>query len=108
MNHIIYLQGLTSSDPTATEPPLDTAIVDVGEERTVAIIDVRVPTQGEQPIKQFLHSEMLKLLTDDARSQAIKSGKIELRDGHTESDLKNELTKSSNQIDSVSESPRPV
>ncbi len=83
-------------------------VLDVGESDTVAMIDIRVPTSGAQPIKQFLHAEMLKLLTNDARSQALETGKIAVRNGHTDAELKDELTKSSNMENNLSDAPSPI
>ena len=108
MTHIAYIHGLTSSDRSAPEPVLDIAIIDIGEEATIAMMDVKIPTIGDRPLKQFVHSELLKLMTDDARSQAIDAGQIELRNGHTDADLKDALTKSSRVEDSLSENPRPT
>lgn len=108
MKHIAYINGLTSSDRSAPEPILDIAILDIGELDTIAMVDVKIPTSGGSPLKQFLHSEMLKFLTDDARRQAIESGKIELRNGHTDDELKNALIQSSALEDCLSENPRPL
>lgn len=105
---VAYIHGLTSADRTTPEPALNIAIIDIGETETVAMMDVRIPTVGDRPLKQFLHSEMLKFLTDDARSQAIRAGKIELRNGHTDAELKDALIKSSEVEDSLSENPRPA
>jgi hypothetical protein len=108
MKYIAYIEGLTSSDRKAPEILLDIAILDIGETDTIAIMDVKIPTAGDRPLKQFLHSEMLKFLTDDARSQAIASGKIELRNGHSDSELKDALINLSTMDDCLSERPRPV
>jgi hypothetical protein len=108
MKHIAYIEGLTSSDRRAPKVVLDIAILDIGEADTIAMMDVKIPTAGDRPLKQFLHSEMLKFLTDDARSQAIASGKIELRNGHTDSDLKDALMDARTMDDCLSERPRPV
>ncbi len=106
--YFAYIQGLTSSERTVPEPVLDIAVIDIGGAETVATMDVKIPTAGDRPLKQFLHSEMLKFLNDDARSQAIAAGKIELRNGHTDAELKEALTKSSEVEDSLSADPRPA
>ena len=108
MKYIAFIEGLTSSDRKATEIVLDIAILDIGETETIAMLNVKIPTAGDRPLKQFLHSEMLKFLTDDARSQAIACGKIELRNGHVDSELKHALINMSTLDDCLSERPRPV
>lgn len=106
MNHVIFLHGLTSSNRSAIDPVKDIAILDVGETETVAMINVRIPAGGDVPLKQFLHSEMLKYLTDEVRLQALQNGQIELRNGNTDTVLKDELIECNEMTGSVSDQPR--
>lgn len=107
MNPIAYIDGYTSSDTANPDGEIDRMFLDVGELRTVAMIEVKLPPEaGSVPLKQFAHSIILKLLNDDARSQALLEGIIELWDGHTEVDLEAELRKSSTSDNSVYERSR--
>ncbi len=95
MSSIAFVYGRTNSDRTTPDPIMDGVILDVGKAETVAMIEVRVLEAEEaEPHKRFLHSEMLKYLNDDARKQMIDSGSIELRNSHTDDDLKAELARS--------------
>lgn len=104
---IAYIYGRTSRDRSAPKPVMDVVILDVGQAETVAMIEVRIlEEEAAGPHKQFLHSEMLKLLNDDARRQMIDAGSIELRNSHTDDDLKAELLRSSEMPDSLSAGTR--
>ncbi len=102
MSPIAFLYGRTSSDRLTPDPVMDVVILDVGQAETVAMIEVRVlEAHDAEPHKLFLHSEMLKYLNDDARKQMIDAGYIELRNGHTDDDLKAELARSSEEPNSL-------
>lgn len=107
MNPIAYVDGYTSSDTSNADGQIDRMFLDVGEHQTIAMIEVKLPPEaGSVPLKQFAHSVILKLLNDDARSQGLIEGTIELWDGHTEAELKAELRKSSTSDESVYEHSR--
>lgn len=99
---IAFIYGRTSSDRSTPNPVMDIVILDVGEAETVAMIEVRIlEEEAAEPHKQFLQSEMLKYLNDDARTQMRAAGSIELRNNHTDEDLKAELVRSSEAPDSL-------
>lgn len=107
MSPIAFIDGYAASDASSTTRQRDGVLLDVGELGTVAKIEVQLPPDaGSVPLKQYAHSIILKLLNDDARSQALAQGTIELWHGHTDADLKAELRKSSISEDSVSDQSR--
>lgn len=106
MNPIAYIDSYASSHTNANGQ-IDRMFLDLGEHQTIAMIELKLPPKaGSVPLKQFAHSVILKLLNDDARSQGLIDGTVELRDGRTEAELKAELRKSSTSDDSVYEHSR--
>lgn len=103
MDPIVFIDGYTSSGPdNNVGDPADTMFLDVGEARTTAMIEVRLPPDaGSVPHIQFAHGIVLKLLNSDARRQGLADVTIELWDSHSEVSLESELRKSSNADDSV-------
>jgi len=71
MDPIVFIDGYTSSGPdNNVGDPADTMFLDVGEARTTAMIEVRLPPDaGSVPHIQFAHGIVLKLLNSDARRQ---------------------------------------
>lgn len=107
MNPIAYIDSYASSDTSNEKGQIDKMFLDLGEHRTIAMIEIKLPPKaGSVPLKQFAHSVILKLLNDDARSQGLIDGTVELWDGRTEAELKAELRKSSTAEDSVYEHSR--
>lgn len=106
MRPIAFIDGRTSSDSSRPDE-IDTAYLDIGEFETIAMVEVKLPPDaGDVPESQFLHGFLLKLMNDDARSQGLTDGTIELWNRHTEEELKRELTKTSEVQDCLYEHSR--
>ena len=65
MSHIAYLHGLTNSDRSAPEPVLDIiidiAIIDIGEEATIAMLDV---SNYREPAAEAISSQRAAQVVD--------------------------------------------